>query len=65
MATKVVNGEHITMTPEEEAAHIASHPIRPPEPLNPTEIEIIREALKTKRVITEADLTAAKGRLMR
>lgn len=63
MATKVVNGVRAEMTLEEEAAHIAAHPQRLAEIPEPSEAAVIMDALKAKRVLTAADLTAARKRL--
>lgn len=61
--TKVVNGKRIEMTPEEEQAHIASHPLVPVKMPEPSEADVTREALKAKNIITNADLSAARKRL--
>lgn len=58
--TKVVNGKHIDMTPEEEQAHLDSHPILPPDPPTLTETQVLQRALQMKGIdVTDADLEAA------
>lgn len=61
--TKVVNGKRFEMTAEEERTHTASHPLVPVEIPEPSDIEVLGEALKAKRLLTQADLSAARNRL--
>lgn len=62
MLTKIVNGQRMPLTDEEEAARLAEElewQNRPPERPIPTEAEILRRALAEKGiVISDADLAA-------
>lgn len=63
MATKVVNGVRSEMTNEEVVELEASRPPIAKTPREPSDIEVIREALTGKKVITQTDLNAARLRL--
>lgn len=59
MLTKMVNGERVQMTPEEEAEIRAEWAKPPPEPEpEPLSVRELADILKTKGVLSQADMPA-------